>query len=127
MDDENLLKELGEAAQDIARAAVPQPIRDAVVLPSMVGLRKSDGGVRGIATGTTIRRLVGRALAKQFGPAIEAACSPHQYALSTRAGTECVGHLFRATCVMDHHMTVSSIEGIGAFDHIKRAQFMQIA
>ena len=56
----------------------------------LAALSKPDGGVRGIATGTTLRRLVGRTLAKQFAKAFEAECCPLQYALSTRAGTDCV-------------------------------------
>ena len=92
LDDEGMLGLLGDVAEDLACAEVPRDIANALVLSSMVALRKQDGGVRGIATGATFRRLVGRTLAKQFAPAIEDACSPHQYALSTRAGTDCVGH-----------------------------------
>ena len=121
LDDEALLGVAGDAAQDVARTAVPPQIQNALVLSTMVGLRKSDGGMRGIATGATFRRLVGRALAKQVGPAIEAACSPHQYALSTRAGTDCVGHVIRALTDADTSATLLSIDGVGAYDHVLRA------
>ena len=40
----------------------------------LIALSKPDGGVRAIATGTTLRRLVGRTLAKQFAKAFEAEC-----------------------------------------------------
>ena len=43
LDDEALLNGLGDAAQDIAQACLPKPICDALVLSSMVGLRKPDG------------------------------------------------------------------------------------
>ena len=62
----------------------------------LTALTKTDGGVRGIATGCSLRRLVARTLAKQFIKVFEAECSPFQYALSTRAGTDCVGHMLRA-------------------------------
>ena len=60
---------------------------------TLVALQKKDGGVRGIATGTTFRWLVAKTLAKQFSKQVEAACAPFQFALSTRAGVDCVGHV----------------------------------
>ena len=45
---------------------------------------------------TTHRRLVAKSLARQFSDEVESACSPFQFALSTRAGTDCVGHAIRA-------------------------------
>ena len=57
---------------------------------TMTALQKPDGGVRGIATGTSFRRLVAKTLARQFGKAVEATCAPFQFALLTRAGTDCV-------------------------------------
>ena len=46
-------------------------------------LRKPNGGVRGIVASDVVRRLVARAVAQQIGSDVEAATSPHQYALST--------------------------------------------
>ena len=57
---------------------------------TMTASQKPDGGVRGIATGTSFRRLMARALARQFGKAVAATCAPFQFAFSTRAGTDCV-------------------------------------
>ena len=62
----------------------------------LTALAKPDGGLRGIATGSSVRRLVGKTLAKQFTMVFEAECAPFQYALSTRAGTHCIGHMVRA-------------------------------
>ena len=44
-------------------------------------LAKPDGGVRGIATGSSLRRLVARILARQFMKEFESECAPFQYAL----------------------------------------------
>ena len=43
------------------------------------------GGVRGIATRRSFRRLVAKTLARQFGSAVEKVCAPFQFTLSTRA------------------------------------------
>ena len=79
---------------------------DAFMAATMTALQKPDGGVRGIATGTTIRRLVAKTLARQFGKAVEATCVPYQFALSTRAGTDCVGHAIRS--LTSEHTTMST-------------------
>ena len=73
-----------------------ESLSKAFMVASMTALQKHDGGVRGIATGTTFRMLVAKTLARQFSAEGEAACAPYQFALSTIAGTDCVGHAIRA-------------------------------
>ena len=63
------------------------------------------GRIRGTATGTVFRRLVAKTWARQFGTAVEAACVPFQFALSTRTG---VGHTVRAATEALPRMTVLS-------------------
>ena len=58
----------------------------------MTAFTKPDGGVRGIAAGDVVRRLVSRTMAHQMGKVVEKATSPLQNALSTKAGTECIAH-----------------------------------
>ena len=60
---------------------------------TMTALSKKDGGIRGIATGSSFRRLVGKTLARQFGAVVEPVCAPFQLALSTRPGTDCWMHV----------------------------------
>ena len=65
-----------------------------------------------------------RTLAKQFASEFEAECAPFQYALSTRAGTDCVGHMLRAATDSDPDATILSVDGIGAYDHVPRAALL---
>ena len=90
LDDAHVLQLLHLAAEDFARGETPasRPF----LIATMTALRKKDGGVRGIATGSSFRRLVAKTLARQFGHIVEQECAPYQFALSTRAGTDCVGH-----------------------------------
>ena len=90
----------------------------------MTALTKPDGGVRSIATGGSLRRLVARTLAKQFSKVFETECAPFQYALSTRAGTDCVGHMLRAATDAKPTATILSVDGIGAFDHVHRSAML---
>ena len=47
-----------------------------------------------------------RWMAKQFMTDVERACEPFQFALSTRAGADCVGHAVRVVTDHDPKMTV---------------------
>ena len=68
--------------------------------------------------------LVARTLAQTFASDFDNACAPYQYALTTRAGTECVGHLLRSLTQLDDRATIVSIDGVGAFDHISRSSML---
>ena len=63
-----------------------------------------------------------RTLARQFTEV--KAASPFQFALSTRAGVDCVGHAVRAATDANPMTTVLSVDGIGAYDHVYRASMM---
>ena len=65
--DPEVFQLLFREAEDCASASVAEKIRKAFISASMTALQKPDGGVRGIATGTSFRRLVARTLARQFG------------------------------------------------------------
>ena len=125
LDDPEVFQLLFRAAEDCAAATMPETARKAFMSATMTALQKPDGGVRGIATGTSFRRLVAKTLARQFGKAVEATCAPFQFALSTRAGTDCVGHAIRAVTEANHHAIVLSIDGVGAYDHVYRAAMME--
>ena len=81
--------------------------------------------MRGMVVGDVIRRLVGHTMAQQLSKAVEAATAPHQYALSTRAGTECVAHVLQVLTEMDPQTTIVSIDGVGAYDSISRKAMLE--
>ena len=78
--------------ENLARAQVLEVAVAAVKSGRISALSKEDVGVRGIVTGNVVRRLVARTIAQQLGPAVKVATAPHQYALSTRGGCECIAH-----------------------------------
>ena len=80
----------------LAVARVPHVILEAIRLGRLTALSKPDGWVRGIVVGDILRRLVARTTAKQFSKKAEAATAPFQYALSTKAGCECVTRILQA-------------------------------
>ena len=63
-------------------------------------------------------------MSQQLSKAAEAATAPHQYALSTRAGCECVAHALQGLVELDEDSTIVSINGISAYDLISRESMM---
>ena len=75
--------------------------------------------------GDVIRRLVARTAAQQVATNVEQATAPFQYALSTRAGCECVSHVVQALCEANPNTTIVSVDGVSAYDTISREAMMQ--
>ena len=112
-----LLYQLG---QELVDANLPPDILEAISLGRLTALVKPGGGVRGIVAGDILRRVVGRRVAQQLTKDVENETSPYQYALSTRAGTECVAHIVQHLTATNESNTVFCIDGISAFDSISR-------
>ena len=125
LDDEEATNKLIQVTQQIARAELPDTASQALGLGRLVALQKPNGRVRGLVIGDLLRRLVARSLAQQFSQHIQQACSPHQYALSTRAGTEAVVHVITSATELDPNNTIVSVDGIGAYDTIARHSMLQ--
>ena len=125
LDDETSTAQLGQVTQLLAQARVPPTIATAIALGRLVALQKPNGRVRGIVVGDTLRRLVSRCMAQQYATTFQAACQPHQYALSTRAGTEAIVHTLTTLSQTNPNHTILSVDGIGAFDNISRNSMLQ--
>ena len=116
---------LGEAASQLTRAKVPAEVLQALRLGRITALQKPDGGIRGKVVSDVFRRFVARTVAQQYAKLAEAATHPFKYALSTRAGTECVTHIVQALTTQDPEATILSIDGIGAY-HSRYAMFQGV-
>ena len=55
-------------------------------------------------------------MAKQISKKVEEATVPFQYALSTKAGCECVAHILQSLTDLSPEVTITSIDGVGAYD-----------
>ena len=81
--------------------------------------------MRGIVAGDIVRRLVARTISQQLAERVQAATAPFQYALSTRAGCECVAHALQGITEISATATITSIDGISAFDLISRRAMLE--
>ena len=86
---------------------------------------KSQQKHNGKSEGDILRRVVSRSIAQHFASPIHLACSPHQFALSTRAGTEASVHGITVATQTDPHLTVLSVDGIGAYDTVSRNSMLR--
>lgn len=111
-------------ANALAQADAPADILQALSLARLTALQKPGGGVRGIATGDALRRLVSRTLARHFADVLDQATRPFQFALKARAGTDALAGLITAALDLDPECTVVSLDGRAAYDSISRAAFL---
>ena len=95
LEDEEALGRFGDLAEAYARADLSDGVAGGLALGKLTALQKPNGRLRGIVTGSTFRRVVARALAKQFGEALDRATAPYQFALQTRAGTDALAQAIR--------------------------------
>ena len=75
LDDSDTTELLFGACSSLAQATVPEEVASVLMGARLTALTKPDGGVRGIATGCSLRRLVARTLTKQFMAVFEAECA----------------------------------------------------
>lgn len=108
LEDEEALHLFSHAINKLATADVPAHILAALARARLTALAKPRGGVRGIATGDAFRRLTSRALARHFATTFDMATRPYQFALQTRAGTDALAALLRASTDLDPTATVVS-------------------
>ena len=125
LDEESITNNFVAVATRLAQANIPPAISAALGLGRLVALSKPNGRVRGIVVGDLLRRVVARSLAQHHAHTFQQACSHHQYALSTRAGSEAVVHAITSLTELEPTSTSRSIDGIGAYDTIARASMLQ--
>ena len=111
-------------AQKLARADIPETVVDLIRVGRFTSLKKPDGGVRGIVAGDVVCRLVPdhlTAVGSGGGTGNETLPVRHV----DRAGCECVAHALQGLTDLDQYATVTSVDGISAFDMISRQSMME--
>ena len=70
------------------RADIPAAAVDVLALGRLTALRKYNGRVRGILTGSVFRTVASHCLAIQFAEVFKLATAPFQFALDTHARSD---------------------------------------
>eukprot|EP00434_Breviolum_minutum_P028296 symbB.v1.2.025033.t1/scaffold2409.1/size79984/1 len=121
LDDEEGLSLFTATLELLAQGQVPEAAMATLSTARLTALSKPNGGVRGIATGEVLRRIASRVLARQYAEIFDAATRPFQYALRTRAGTDCLAAILRTAAELDESATIVSLDGRAAYDTASRA------
>lgn len=87
-----LVRAIGAFARVALSTAFPEGIREVLCASSLIPLQKKDGGVRPIAVGDTLRRVVGKCLLHSESVLMElASLRPRQCGVGVRNAAEMVG------------------------------------
>ena len=86
----------------------------------LMALNKSDGGIRPIAMGSTIRRIAAKAACAVLKPDIPAAVGTFQYGVGKSAGCELIHKLVTALTDEDQTRVVISYDARNAFGSLPR-------
>ena len=120
LEEGSALRLFGDMAGAFARRALPCQIADGLLLGRMTALKKEDDKVLGIVVGAVLSRLVGKAVAMHMAQQLQAATVQYEFALQTRAGTDALALAALLATDIDQHKVVASLDGVGAYDHIRR-------
>ena len=124
---ERALASLTRLVNVMAAGGVP-----AEVAPFLAGARlhaalKKDGGIRPIAVGNLLRRLVGRCCSTRLQEKASAYFSPHQLGVGVRKGCETILHSTRKVLEVDPSLWCLQIDFINAFNLVNReAAFKEV-
>ena len=90
----------------------------------MLALAKPDsGGVRPIAIGDILTRLIGRAIVVQIRDALHSALVPFQFGFAVLWGSEAVVHGIRAALPARPNWVILKVDVANAFNSINRSTF----
>ena len=88
----DLLRALAEFANFILRGYLPKYVKQVFFGATLIPLRKKDGGVRPIAVGQTLRRLVAKCVASQVTRSLGMKLAPQQLGCGVPLGCEAAAH-----------------------------------
>ena len=99
---------------------VPSQVAPYLCGARLHGALKKDGGIRPIAVGNLLRRLVGKCCATRVQEKAAALFSPHQLGVGVRNGCEAIVHTVREALATDPSLWVLQCDFINAFNQADR-------
>ena len=123
-----LLKSLTHFVNLVLDGCVPQEIRSIFFGASLCALRKKDGGVRPIAIGNTLRRLISKVAVRGCAETCSNLLRPNQLGFGVRLGAEAAVHATRSF-IESHcdNTVVLKIDFANAFNSIHRDKVLAAA
>ena len=100
IDKENLSRLIAELGDIMLQGRVPETVLPVLYGANLFAFKKKDGGVRPIAVGLAVRRLVARIVARRLGH-LGKEFRPTQLGFSTPGGVEAAAHAAR--CFLENN------------------------
>ena len=95
------LASLVKLANSVAAGHVPHSVRPYFASAKLHGIPKRNGGIRPLACGSVLRRIIARTVMRKLAPRAAAMFSPTQLGVSVRGGCEAIVHGVRAALDSD--------------------------
>jgi hypothetical protein len=101
---------------------VPSSICPILYGANLCALKKKDGGIRPIAVGSTIRRLISKIVCRRITDKLGSKFRPHQLGFGTKGGIEAAKHSARRYLQYPHQSTkvLLKIDFLNAFNMLDR-------
>ena len=120
-EDTALLSALADFCNLVLRGDAPEVVRPFFFGASLVALRKRSGGIRPIAVGCTLRRLVAKVACKQVVDEMAELLAPRQLGYGVSGGSEAAVHAARCFLNnMDACQAMVKLDFANAFNSIRR-------
>ena len=120
-EDTALRSALADFCNLVLRGDTPEVVRPFFFGASLVALRKKSGGIRPIAVGCTLRRLVAKVACKQVVDEMAELLAPRQLGYGVSGGSEAAVHTAR--CFLNNMDACQAMVKLGfanAFNSIRR-------
>ena len=104
---------------------VPEEVAPFLSGARLHGAMKKDGGIRPIAVGNLLRRLVGKCCACKLQERAGAHLSPHQLGVGVQGGCEAIVHTVREALERDPSLWLLQVDLVNAFNLANRDDAME--
>ena len=123
---QRLISRLTEFANLCLAGDVPTVIRPVFCGASLCALTKKDGGIRPIAVGCTLRRLVAKTASKSVQAKMATKLAPIQLGFGVKQGTEAAAHAARRFLWdMQPGQALLKLDFVNAFNAISREEILR--
>ena len=123
-----LLSDLAKFCTFILNGRLPDAVRPLFFGANLTALRKKDGGIRPIAAGNTLRRMVCRIVSDRLAKEMSGVLQPFQLGYACRGGAEAEAHAAR---LFASNLTEESIllklDFRNAFNTVRRDHMVRCA
>ena len=123
----NLLSSLTNLINKILSGIVPAEVLPILFGASLIALDKKGGGIRPIAIGCTLRRIVGKLGCRSVLQKIGSLLRPHQMGFGTPCGTEAIVHATRHFMSSETSGILLKLDYANAFNSVLRSQVLHVA